>query len=39
MANNVDLDETARNEPSHEDLHCLHWYIFWSAGLKGLNFE
>ena len=21
--NSVDLDETARNEPSHQDLHCL----------------
>ena len=23
MANSVDPDETARNEPSHQDLHCL----------------
>ena len=31
MANSVDLDETARDEPSHQDLHCLHRYLFWSA--------
>ena len=24
MANSVDPDETARYEPSHQDLHCLH---------------
>ena len=23
FANNVDPDETAHNEPSHQDLHCL----------------
>ena len=23
MANSVDPDETAHNEPSHQDLHCL----------------
>ena len=23
FANSVDPDETARNEPSHQDLHCL----------------
>ena len=28
MANSVDLDETARYEPSHQDLHCLHRYWF-----------
>ena len=36
MANSVDSDETARTEPSHLDLHCLHSYSFWSAGLKRL---
>ena len=35
MANNVDPDEKARYEPSYLDLHCLHRYSFWSAGLKG----
>ena len=24
MANSIDPDETARYEPSHLDLHCLH---------------
>ena len=37
MANSVDPDETARYEPSHQDLHCLHKYLFRSAGLEGLN--
>ena len=37
MANSVDPDEMAHNEPSHQDLHCLHRYWFWSAGLKGIN--
>ena len=23
LTNSVDPDETARNEPSHQDLHCL----------------
>ena len=36
MVNSVDPDETARNEPSHLDLHCLHRYCFWSPRLKGL---
>ena len=36
MANSVDPDETAYYEPSHLELHCLHIYLFWSAGLKGL---
>ena len=35
MANSVDPDETARYEPSHQDLHTLH--LFCSAGLKRLN--
>ena len=37
MTNNVALDETARYEPSHLDLHCLHRYLIWSARLKGLT--
>ena len=37
MANSVDPDETAHYEPSHLDLHCLHRYLFWSAGLKGFS--
>ena len=27
MANSVDPDETARYEPSHLDLQCLHKYV------------
>ena len=37
MANNVDLDETARDESSHLGLYCLQNYMLWSAGLKELN--
>ena len=37
LANSVDPDETAHYEPSHLDLHCLHWYLFWSTGLNGLT--
>ena len=36
MANSVNPDETALNVPSHLDLHCSHWYLFWSL-LKGLK--
>ena len=39
MANRIDNDETARYEPSHQDLHCLHRYWFWSAGMKGLGYS
>ena len=35
MANSVDFDEMARNEPSHLDLHWLQRYLYWSAGMKG----
>ena len=35
MADSVDPDEMAHYEQSHLDLHCLHRYWFWSAGLKG----
>ena len=34
MANSVDPDETARNEPSHLDLYCLQRYLYWSVGMK-----
>ena len=30
MTNSVDP-----NEPSYLDLHCLHRYLFWYAGLEG----
>ena len=35
--NSVDPDEMAHIEPSHQDLHCLHRYLVWSAGLKGFK--
>ena len=38
LINSVDPDETAHFEPSHLDLHCLHKYLYWSIGLKGLIF-
>ena len=31
MANNVDLDETAHDEPSHQDLHCFTCICFCGA--------
>ena len=37
MANIVAPKETVRDKPSHLDLHFLHSYMFWSAGMKGLN--
>ena len=33
-ANGEDPDET---EPSYLELHCLHRYLHWSAGLKALK--
>ena len=39
MANSVDPNETARYEPSHQDLHCLQRYLFGSARLKGFILE
>ena len=36
MANIEDPEETARYDPSHLDLHCLHRYLFCSIGLKML---
>ena len=38
MANSADPDETAL-EPSHQDLHCLQNYRFWSEGIKWLNHQ
>ena len=34
MTNSVEPDKTARysNEPSQQDIHCLHRYLTWSAG-------
>ena len=39
MANNVDPDETAHNEPSHLDRHCSqkYMYLLWSTGLEGFT--
>ena len=31
--NGVDPDETARNEPSHQDLQCLQLYCFFFLSL------
>ena len=28
-ANSAGPDETARNKPSHQDLHCFQRYLFW----------
>ena len=39
MANSIDPDETAHYEPFHLDVHCLHRYLFWSTGLKGLSLQ
>ena len=34
-ANSVDPDETAHNEPSHQDLHCLTFrFDFWLTFLQ-----
>ena len=32
MASSVDPDEMAHYEPSHQDLHCLHRYLYQSSG-------
>ena len=37
IAKSVDPDETAHDEPSHQDLHCLHTYLVWSTGMKELR--
>ena len=37
MASSEDPDEKAHFEPSHQDLHCLHRYLYPSTGLKGLR--
>ena len=37
LTNSVDPDETARDEPSHLDLHCLQSSLNWSSEMKGLQ--
>ena len=37
MANGVDPDKTARNEPSSQDLHRLHKCLYWSTDMKELT--
>ena len=39
MANKVDLDETAHEEPSDQELHYLHRCLFWSTGLKEIAYS
>ena len=39
MANSVDPDVTAQNEPSHLELHCLQKCMYWSGEIKGLTFK
>ena len=34
MANSVDLDEVAHDEPPHQDLRCLQIQLFLSQLLK-----
>ena len=38
MANSVDPDGTARDEPSHLDLHCLQNYLFLVCGTEKVKF-
>ena len=33
MTKSVDSDETAGYEPSHQDLHCLQRYLYWSVSV------
>ena len=37
MANSVDPDEMAHDDPFHLDLHCLHRHLFRSLKLKELR--
>ena len=39
MANSVAPDEMAHSKLSDLELDCLHRYLFWSAGLKGLTLK
>ena len=39
MANSVDPDEMAHNEPSHLDLHCLHRCVLVGFTLVYPNFS
>ena len=37
LANSVDPDEMAHNEPSHQDLHCLSFCFIFLAGFPICN--
>ena len=37
FANSVDPEEMARNEPSHQDLHCLPFYLIFHLTLIFIN--
>ena len=39
LANSVDPDETAHNEPSHLDLYKLHCSFYRSTRLTGLIYQ
>ena len=39
MTINVDLDETARYEMSHLDVHCMQSYLYRSAGKRGMKYQ
>ena len=39
MVHSIDPNETIRDEASHLNLHCLHRYLIWSAGLRGFICE
>ena len=38
MANHVDADEMAHDQPSHLDLHYFHTNLYQSTGLNGFMF-
>ena len=37
ITNSVDPNETAHDEPSHQDIHCLHRYPYRSTGFERVN--
>ena len=37
LANSVDPDETAHNNPSHQDLHCLPLLLLFFANIPVYN--
>ena len=39
MANSVDLDEVAHNEPPHQDLHCLQIKLVSSLVLNQFGYN